>query len=99
RRQRSVASSPVTHQDVGRLRQAAIYLRGLAGRMPRVPIDAAALEARAREVMSPQGFAYVAGGAGSEATMAANRAAFERYRVTPRVLRDGEGPARSVCHI
>jgi isopentenyl diphosphate isomerase/L-lactate dehydrogenase-like FMN-dependent dehydrogenase len=64
--------------------------------MPRVPIDAAALEARAREVMSPQGFAYVAGGAGSEATMAANRAAFDRYRLTPRVLRNAESRDLSV---
>ena len=38
--------------------------------------------------MSPEGFAYVAGGAGSEETMRENRAAFERWRIVPRVLRD-----------
>jgi len=64
--------------------------------MPRVPIDMAALEARAREVMSRQAFAYVAGGAGSEATMAANRAAFDHHRLTPRVLRNAESRDLSV---
>ena len=76
--------------DVGRLRQAAIYLRGLAGQRPVVPTDPAALEQRAREVMSAEAFAYVAGGAGSEATMRANREAFDRHRLTPRVLRNVE---------
>ena len=76
--------------DVGRLRQTAIYLRGVAGRRPVVPIDPAALEKRAREVMSAEAFAYVAGGAGSEATMRANCDAFDRHRLTPRVLRNVE---------
>ena len=38
--------------------------------------------------MSPEGFAYVAGGAGTEETMRENRAAFERWRIVPRMLRD-----------
>ncbi len=38
--------------------------------------------------MSPEAFAYLAGGAGSESTMRANRAAFERWRIVPRMLRD-----------
>ncbi|HEY6830579.1 MAG TPA: alpha-hydroxy-acid oxidizing protein [Gemmatimonadaceae bacterium] len=84
------------HRDIGRLRQAVIYLRGLAGRPPGVPVDAAALEARARELMSDEAFAYVAGGAGSEATMAANREAFDRLRLTPRVLRNAESRDLSV---
>ena len=40
--------------------------------------------------MSPEAWAYVAGGAGRESTMDANRAAFERWRIVPRVLRDVE---------
>ncbi len=76
--------------DVGRLRQTVIYLRGLAGRRPSVPVDPIALEAKARDVMSAEAFAYVAGGAGCEATMRANREAFERHRLTPRVLRNVE---------
>jgi isopentenyl diphosphate isomerase/L-lactate dehydrogenase-like FMN-dependent dehydrogenase len=36
--------------------------------------------------MSRQAWAYVAGGAGEGATMRANRAAFERWQITPRML-------------
>jgi len=72
----------------GRERQADIYLGRLFGRRPRVPVAADALEARARAVMSARAFAYIAGGAGAEATMRVNRAAFERWRIVPRVLRD-----------
>jgi len=53
-----------------------------------VPVGADALEAAAREAMTPEAFAYVAGGAGAESTMRANREAFERRRIVPRVLRD-----------
>ena len=74
--------------DPDRLRQASIFLRGLAGRRPRVPVDMARLEARARRAMSAEAFAYVAGGAGNEGTMDANRAAFDRWRIVPRMLRD-----------
>src|SRR5436190_18321764 len=38
--------------------------------------------------MSREAYAYVAGGAGMESTIDANRAAFERRRIVPRVLRD-----------
>jgi isopentenyl diphosphate isomerase/L-lactate dehydrogenase-like FMN-dependent dehydrogenase len=38
--------------------------------------------------MSRRGFAYVAAGAGTEQTVRANRAAFDRRRIVPRVLRD-----------
>jgi len=53
-----------------------------------VPTDATMLEERARSVMSAEAFAYVAGGAGTGATMRANRAAFDRWRIMPRMLRD-----------
>ena len=46
--------------------------------------------------MSAQAFAYIAGGAGTESTMAANRAAFERHPLTPRVLRNAESRDLSV---
>jgi lactate 2-monooxygenase len=38
--------------------------------------------------MSAEGFAYVAGAAGREETLRENRAAFERWRIVPRMLRD-----------
>jgi lactate 2-monooxygenase len=69
-------------------RQTSIYVAGVSGGRPRVPTDATLLEERAREAMSPEAFAYVAGGAGTGATMRANRAAFDRWRIVPRMLRD-----------
>ena len=73
---------------IGRERQAEIYLGGVRGRKPAVPVAAGLLEERAREAMSRSGFAYVAGGAGLENTIDANRAAFEQWRIVPRVLHD-----------
>lgn len=70
---------------------AEIYLRGLAGERPQLPTDPAQLETAAREVLTDGPFGYVAGGAGSGATMRANRAAFERYGLVPRMLRDTTG--------
>jgi lactate 2-monooxygenase len=72
----------------GLQQQTSIYAAGVSGTRPRVPTDATMLEERARETMSPEAFAYVAGGAGTGATMRANRAAFDRWRIVPRMLRD-----------
>ena len=69
-------------------RQTEIYLNGLAGKKPTVPADPGRLEEAAREQMSPEAFAYVAGGAGKENTVHENRAAFARRRIVPRMLRD-----------
>ena len=69
-------------------RQTSIYLGGVSGGRPRVPVAFAALEEAGREAMSPEAFAYVAAGAGSERTVEANRAAFDRWRIVPRMLRD-----------
>lgn len=72
----------------GRSVQSDIYRRGISGQRPVVPVDPMALEAAAQGAMSPEAFAYIAGGAGGEHAMAANRAAFERWQVWPRPLRD-----------
>jgi len=64
--------------------QTSIYAAGVSGSRT----DAMMLEERAREAMSPEAFAYVAGGAGAGATIRANRAAFDRSRIVPRMLRD-----------
>jgi lactate 2-monooxygenase len=74
--------------EIGKAAQSAIYRAGTFGRRPKVPTDGNALEAAARTVMSRRGFAYVAGSAGGEATATANRAAFARWRVVPRMLVD-----------
>lgn len=75
-------------EGIGRVAQAAIYRAGSFGRRPAVPTDGTRLEEAARTVMSRRGFAYVAGSAGSEAGARANRAAFDRWRVVPRLLVD-----------
>ena len=69
-------------------RQQAIYTAGMSGQKPAVPVDYAALEAAAEQRMSREAFAYIAGGAGRESTMSANRRAFERWRIVPRMLRN-----------
>jgi len=51
-----------------------IYLRGLDGERPALPTTYDGLEARARAELSPEAYAYVAGGAGEGRTMRANRA-------------------------
>jgi len=55
----------VTGIGYGRRRQADIYVAGVRGLKPRVPQSAAALEREAERAMSTEGFAYIAGGAGS----------------------------------
>jgi lactate 2-monooxygenase len=74
-------------EAVGRVRQAAIYLAGLAGRRPAVPVAPERLEADALAHMRPEAAGYVAAGAGMGRTMAANRAAFDRWRIVPRMAR------------
>ena len=64
-----------------------IYLGGLTGQRPELPMTADGLEAAAREVLPAEAFSYVAGGASTERTIAANRAAFARWRIVPRMLR------------
>ena len=73
---------------IGRQRQADIYLGALSGARRSVPVDPARLEEAASKRMSPEAFAYIAGGAGLEETIRVNRDAFDRLRIVPRVLRD-----------
>ena len=65
-----------------------IYARGLGGEQPMLPVSVAELEQAAREAMDPNAVAYVFAGAGTEDTMRANREAFRRWRIAPRMLRD-----------
>ncbi|MFD4371318.1 alpha-hydroxy acid oxidase [Streptomyces sp. NPDC058486] len=50
------------------------------------PLTLADLEDRARAVLAPEVYDFVAGGSGDESTLDANRAAFDRCRLVPRVL-------------
>jgi lactate 2-monooxygenase len=65
-----------------------IYARGLGGETPSIPVAVEELERRAHEAMEPRAANYVFAGAGGERTMGANREAFARYRIVPRMLRD-----------
>ncbi len=68
--------------------QLELLLAGVGGDRPPFPVSFDGLEAAAREAMSPEAFAYVAGSAGCELTARGNRAAFERWQIVPRMLRD-----------
>ena len=80
----------------GRQRQMEVYVTGAGGTRPLVPASPTLLEERAAAKMSREAAAYIIGGAGCEATMRANRAAFERVQLVPRVLRDVAMRDRSV---
>jgi lactate 2-monooxygenase len=73
---------------IGRERQFEVYVGGARGAYPSVPVSFEKLEQRARTAMTPEGYAYIAGSAGTEETIRENRAAFERWRIVPRMLRD-----------
>ena len=72
----------------GMHRQSDIYQLGLTGKKLSVPIPIALLEAKAREVLPPEAYDYVAGSAGGERTVQANLEAFSRWQIVPRMLRD-----------
>jgi isopentenyl diphosphate isomerase/L-lactate dehydrogenase-like FMN-dependent dehydrogenase len=65
-----------------------IYLQGLGGKLPELPTSYSGLDEAAREALTPEAYGYVAGGAGEELTMRANREGFDRWRIVPRMLVD-----------
>src|SRR6202158_3031484 len=74
--------------QTGPERELQIYALGLSGGKPSVPVPVHLLEQKAKEILAPRAYDYVAGGAGGEDTMRANREAFYRWRILPRMLRD-----------
>jgi lactate 2-monooxygenase len=72
----------------GRTAQSSIYRDGATGRRPLVPTRWSSLEAEAERAMTARAWAYVAGSAGRESTALSNHAAFDRWRIVPRMLRD-----------
>jgi lactate 2-monooxygenase len=63
-----------------------IYLAGLSGKLPKLPVDFATLEKRAHAAMPPSLVSYVAGGCGDEHTQRTNVTAFEHWGIIPRML-------------
>ncbi|MHB8542267.1 MAG: lactate 2-monooxygenase [Candidatus Acidiferrales bacterium] len=75
-------------RNFGLERELEIYQLGLTGRKPSVPVTLSLLEQKAKEILEPRAYDYVAGGAGGENTMRANLEAFYRWRIVPRMLRN-----------
>lgn len=63
-----------------------IYLAGLTGVLPTIPMTYAELARRAEQVLPPSVWSYVAGGAGDERTQDVNVEAFSRWGLMPRML-------------
>ena len=73
-----------------------IYLGPEAGSRLPVPADVDELERLAMERLDPDAAAYIGAGAGTESTTRANREAFDRRRLLPRMMRDVTGRDLSV---
>jgi lactate 2-monooxygenase len=63
-----------------------IYLQGLSGVLPSLPMSFAELEAKAHAAMSPSLWSYVAGGSGDERTQRVNVTAFDNWGLMPRMF-------------
>ena len=89
----SVMTVPPTEIGTGIVRQFGdyqldIYLAGLRGIQPTLPVDFATLEARAAHALPPQLLTYVQGGCGDESTQRRNAEAFADWGLTPRMMVD-----------
>lgn len=67
--------------------QSQIYAEGMfTGKIPQITTDLASLEDKAAEKLAPEALGYIVPSAGSGATARANRAAFDQWRIMPRML-------------
>ena len=66
--------------------QREIFLKGLAAQTPMTPISFAGSEQSARQLLTREAFAYLAGGAGSERTIDFSRQALDLVKIHPRML-------------
>jgi len=66
-----------------------IYLDGLRGVLPKLPIDMRLLEKKAIEAWPDEIVSYVQGGCGDERTQNLNVSAFDRWGLVPRMMVDG----------
>ena len=65
-----------------------IYLNGLRGVRPKLPVDFRSLEERARAALPPSVLSFVQGGCGDEHTQNLNVSAFNRWGLIPRMMVD-----------
>jgi len=82
--------------SISRIEQKRIYIKGISGEKPGIPLSYEGMKSMARQKLSAEAFTYVAGGAGCEDTKAANRRAFTRWRICPSMLRGEESVDLSV---
>jgi lactate 2-monooxygenase len=68
--------------------QLQIYFAGMQNVKPKLPVSFEVLEQKAKEVMKPEAFDYISGGAGAETTMLNNMAAFNKWQIIPRMMGD-----------
>lgn len=68
--------------------QLEIYFAGTHNVKPLLPVSFEELEQKAREVMTPEAFGYIAGGAGAETTIRNNKEAFNKWQIVPRMMGD-----------
>jgi lactate 2-monooxygenase len=85
RNQDNAMSEQFPPTSYGGQRQFQVYLAGLQGQRPQLPVSPEALEVAANAAMTPEVSGYLDGMADS---MRANRAAFQRWRIVPRMLHD-----------
>lgn len=79
-------SAPATPPPgYGQQRQFEVYIGGLSGQRPTIPVAADALERAANAAMTREASGYLDG---MPDTMRANQEAFRRWRIVPRMLRD-----------
>lgn len=82
-----MASDPA-EKPFARQRQTDIFLGSLRGKRRSIPVSFDKLRKAARRSMSEEAYAYIAGSAGLETTKNANRKAFERWKIIPKMLQD-----------
>lgn len=59
--------------------QKKIFIAGMSGQKPLIPLDYAALRQKAQNKLSPEAFAYIDGGAGRGQTMTENERGFQKF--------------------
>lgn len=75
-------------EGYGPKRQAELFESIDPGQGPAIPFDYESLKRLAEDRLDDFAYEFVAGGAGRDETMRANRMAFRRWRIVPRMLRD-----------
>src|SRR5688500_7478666 len=82
-------NSSTTAQLSGSMQyQLQIYIAGTQNIKLQLPVSFEELEQKARERMTPEAFAYIAGGAGGESTIDNNKEAFNKWQIVPRMMGD-----------